>query len=304
MSKILSLVYANHGLIKIYQPTNSGKILFPVLRRCYSDDKSDDGNDPKDKAKAKLNSLLQDLKVSGALNIESNVDGKLAKPKFSKPVKRDKAGKLVSPLPSARDLDNDIVTATKDVAKLSSNKVKVESDLLRRLNRVAKDTKNAKNENEVSGESLESVMADIKIERPVGGSKKKQAAVLEKAAERQQLTMEQMAFLQKRAKLRRADAAQKQSSAPVDLRSGIPVGIFSGPMSQSADSDMISTWRACNKRELEVLSTPPPRNALEEMILQTKQGKLWQFPIDNEQGKILPSLFSHAMSTLVLNTKY
>ena len=27
------------------------------------------------------------------------------------------------------------------------------------------------------------------------------------------------------------------------------------------------------------------RNALEEMILWTKQGKLWQFPVDNEQGK-------------------
>ena len=27
------------------------------------------------------------------------------------------------------------------------------------------------------------------------------------------------------------------------------------------------------------------RNALEEMILQTKQGKLWHFPVDNEQGK-------------------
>ena len=26
------------------------------------------------------------------------------------------------------------------------------------------------------------------------------------------------------------------------------------------------------------------RNALEEKILWTKQGKLWHFPVDNEQG--------------------
>ncbi len=36
-------------------------------------------------------------------------------------------------------------------------------------------------------------------------------------------------------------------------------------------------------RELRLLSTPAPRNALEEMILWTEQGKLWHFPVDNEQ---------------------
>jgi len=30
----------------------------------------------------------------------------------------------------------------------------------------------------------------------------------------------------------------------------------------------------------------PPINGFEEMILLTNQGKLWNFPIDNEQGKL------------------
>ena len=40
-------------------------------------------------------------------------------------------------------------------------------------------------------------------------------------------------------------------------------------------------------RELSLLSTKPPRNALEEFILWTEQGKLWKFPIDNEQVSVL-----------------
>ena len=55
-------------------------------------------------------------------------------------------------------------------------------------------------------------------------------------------------------------------------------------VSDSSDSELLSTWRQCQERELGILSTPPPRNALEEMILQTKQGKLWHFPVNNEQG--------------------
>ena len=79
-------------------------------------------------------------------------------------------------------------------------------------------------------------------------------------------------------------------------------------------------WRSCAERELRILSTPSPRleslhriscrqnrsrqvtfrNALEEMILWTKQGKLWQFPVDNEQGKSSGSHGSNLVIALVL----
>ena len=46
----------------------------------------------------------------------------------------------------------------------------------------------------------------------------------------------------------------------MELKSGIPIGIFSGPMTHTdADDQQIKFWRACHKRELSVLSTPPPR---------------------------------------------
>lgn len=270
---------------------NKYQILTPTVRRCFSDEKSSnntsDNEDTKENAQKKLNDLLNVLKVSGA-NVESEVDSKLAKPKFSKPVKRDKAGKLKSEVPSAKELDNEVVIATKDVASLSGQRVKTESELVRKLKQLEQETKVAKRDNEVSGEnqdSLESVFSDIRIEKPLGKNKQKLKENVEAAKEKSDLSMEQAAFLQKRAKMRRAKEAEKLAGASVELKSGIPIGIFSGPMTHTdADDQQIKFWRACHKRELSVLSTPPPRNALEEMILQTKQGKLWHFPVDNEQG--------------------
>jgi len=279
---------------------NNFQILSPASGRWFSDEKSknnhsSDSEETKENAKNKLNELLNVLKVSGANsndNVESKVDSKLAKPKYNKPVKRDKAGKLKSEVPSAKELDNEMVIATKDVASLSGQKVKTESELVRKLKQLEKDTKVAKRENEVSGESqdtLESVFSSIRVEKPLSKQNTKIAGRLEDAKDRSDLSMEQVAFLQKRAKMRRAMEAEKLAGASVELNSGIPLGIFSGPMAQKdadAGDKQISFWRACHKRELSVLSTPPPRNALEEMILQTKQGKLWHFPVDNEQGLI------------------
>jgi len=47
---------------------------------------------------------------------------------------------------------------------------------------------------------------------------------------------------------------------------------------------MCSTWAALEQRELKQAITSPPSNYFEKMILWTDQGKLWKFPIDNEQG--------------------
>lgn len=43
-------------------------------------------------------------------------------------------------------------------------------------------------------------------------------------------------------------------------------------------------WDVYEREQLEELQAAAPRNGFEEMIVWTKQGKMWQFPIDNEQG--------------------
>lgn len=44
------------------------------------------------------------------------------------------------------------------------------------------------------------------------------------------------------------------------------------------------TWDYLEKRNLKIAVTHPPANYFEQMILWTEQGKLWKFPINNEQG--------------------
>ena len=286
MNRLLGVVRFGCHKQGACQVQQSSIRTFYLTSKSFKDEsKAPENDEKKEKAKSKLSSILQDLQVSGALDLESEVDSKLARPKFSKPLKRDKEGKFKSPLPSTKDINIDMVEATRDVAKKFKEPVKAESELLKRLKQVSRETDQAKGENEVSGENLDSLFGDMKIDRPVTARFKKPAENLKNASERQQLSMEQMAFLQKRAKLRRADQASKQVETSVDLESGVTLGIFTGPVTASSDSEMLRTWRRCQERELGILSTPPPRNALEEMILQTKQGKLWQFPVNNEQGK-------------------
>ena len=53
------------------------------------------------------------------------------------------------------------------------------------------------------------------------------------------------------------------------------------------DRSILRTWKELQAEELKSLVTHPPKNAFEEMIRWTQQGKMWKYPIDNEAGKFL-----------------
>lgn len=60
--------------------------------------------------------------------------------------------------------------------------------------------------------------------------------------------------------------------------------IFENMNAASPNIPELKTWAALEQRELKALTTHPPANIFQELILWTEQGKLWKFPIDNEQG--------------------
>jgi small subunit ribosomal protein S31 len=74
----------------------------------------------------------------------------------------------------------------------------------------------------------------------------------------------------------------------INIFGGEPLGIFEVPESPvGTTSDVLSevtTWHRLEARELRLAVTHPPSNIFEEMIQWTEQGKLWHFPINNEQG--------------------
>jgi len=43
-------------------------------------------------------------------------------------------------------------------------------------------------------------------------------------------------------------------------------------------------WDLEFAKEIAAITAQPPRNGFEEMIQWTKEGILWEFPIDNEAG--------------------
>lgn len=64
-----------------------------------------------------------------------------------------------------------------------------------------------------------------------------------------------------------------------------PLGIFSkSDITLSQSSDCLKIWKKLEEKELKLAITHPPANYFEKMALWTEQGKLWRFPINNEQG--------------------
>jgi len=69
------------------------------------------------------------------------------------------------------------------------------------------------------------------------------------------------------------------------LFDGTPLKIFEGvEFESSKTAGRMTMWTKLNERELQLSVASPPTNGYEQMILWTQQGKLWQFPINNEQG--------------------
>lgn len=63
------------------------------------------------------------------------------------------------------------------------------------------------------------------------------------------------------------------------------MGIFTSPDELESKKDSVSTWAALTERENRMMVTKAPANYFEKMARWTDQGKIWKFPIDNEQGK-------------------
>ena len=62
------------------------------------------------------------------------------------------------------------------------------------------------------------------------------------------------------------------------------MGIFQQPKPEEINNIEMTLWNELEREELHSLALQPPRNQYEEWIDWTNQGKLWHFPIDNDQG--------------------
>ncbi|XP_034837684.1 small ribosomal subunit protein mS31 [Maniola hyperantus] len=68
----------------------------------------------------------------------------------------------------------------------------------------------------------------------------------------------------------------------INIFNGEPLGIFKAKGTNYGTR--LDVWEQLNQRELMLATSQPPANYYQKMIMWTEQGKVWKFPIDNEQG--------------------
>lgn len=88
---------------------------------------------------------------------------------------------------------------------------------------------------------------------------------------------------------RSSNAASESRDQTVDgdyrLNGGRALQIFNADTTLNT-TDSLHTWDSCDRYSLFLDNALPPKDYFEKMIYFTIEGKIWQFPIDNEQGKI------------------
>ena len=74
----------------------------------------------------------------------------------------------------------------------------------------------------------------------------------------------------------------------------MPLGLFKNAQFTPESSTVkLFTWNMLEERELRLVSSQVPNNGFEQMIRWTEQGKLWKFPINNEQGNLFFKKFNN-----------
>lgn len=265
-----------------------------LLRSCGSVNVPDEGSVPpsseqEQKKKAaldKLSSLLSDMKIESVASTDpQSLSSKLAKPGFPRrPALREEQEKR-------RGLSPVVVEAARQVAAgTGPDAGRTESELLAQLRLHAQDREAGRKD----GTLLSGLFVGMKIERQRQASSSRRGE-FQPAAMRpveppatidvltEHVSKDSRAWRRKGAQ-RVGEEGEEVEKGEQQLDGATRLGIFSRDVQESAAGvgAQLETWGALQRREL--LVNPPPKNAYEEMVVWTEQGKLWRYPIDNEAG--------------------
>ncbi|XP_022915909.1 small ribosomal subunit protein mS31 [Onthophagus taurus] len=232
-----------------------------------SDSSSSDSDLNKNKspnqAAERLNMLLKDM-----LNEKTIVTKKLdlAKPRMNK-------GKDVQNAQvKVESVEQNVAKTVKDVAESLGGDVKqTESELLAKL----LSTTGKPNQFDLS-ETIKG-MKIVTEKKPLPDvSRSSQIRGLLEQSEKSGMPF-------KRREPRKFTPTDRDEIVKINLFGSKPLGIFQ-TTEKYEESQPLKTWQFLHERELKLAVTHPPSNYFQEMILWTDQGKIWKFPIDNEQG--------------------
>jgi len=250
-----------------------------------SNDSSSDNNSKKNQSAIdKLNELLKTMKKGNDTEIITKTlkHVELAKPRQLAKQKQQEQQKI-DKLKQNQQLGKKLADAATSIAQsIGGNTEKTESELLNLL-RIYNDEHNDPSEKKPkSSVQLGELLSGMKIDR----SKSNDVSSIEyKDVDKADRIRE---LLGKNYNINLSQKVNKYRK-PVD--NYIPINIFSGKsldvfknFEDSKNYPELPTWDRLHKKSLQMAVTHPPRNIYEQMMIWTEQGKLWKFPIDNEQG--------------------
>lgn len=225
-------------------------------------------------ALSRLNELLSMMNTGSDVQLVKKVQ--LAQPAGQKKDQKKKKTKKEdsdSESDSDDERPKDLLKATKKVAgSLGGDAKQIEAELLNKLLGGSGE-----------GSSLSDIITGMQVDRE-GAAKEEikltRSNVVKKSIEKK--VPREPREPRKRAPLTAVVPAP--TGASVKLFDGEPLGIFTDPALLQESPDMLKTWSTLQNRELRLAVTHPPANYFQKMALWTEQGKLWRFPINNEQG--------------------
>eukprot|EP00096_Caligus_rogercresseyi_P010035 TRINITY_DN3533_c0_g1_i1.p1 TRINITY_DN3533_c0_g1~~TRINITY_DN3533_c0_g1_i1.p1 ORF type:complete len:327 (-),score=83.90 TRINITY_DN3533_c0_g1_i1:52-1032(-) len=201
--------------------------------------------------------------------------------KLSQPKKRPLTQEKID----VKDVQGNLVEAAQGVAEHLNQsdplgKRNTSNALLQRLKKISAETKETKS----SGGELSSLYSSLSVT-----SDKPKESLPKRGKSESNLTDEQKEFLERRRVRRRESREGGSKALPSSYKAGDlfgakPLGIFGPGFVEKSEAQELKTWEACLQRDLDILLSPRPKNFLEEMVVMTDKGMLWQLPLDNEFG--------------------
>ena len=238
-------------------------------------------------ASAKLNRLLASMQTADDTNFAKRADI------VAKPGEGNKNKKLQK----KKELESkDIFAAAKNVAAMlgdeKQQQQQTENELLARLlgghpNQPSTNDEQKSNEAEIS---LSELIVGMKIDRrqqPKDTIKTRSDFVRHNLAtkgKQQYKGKNQREYngdRQQRPVQRKREAELFTGS--VNLFGSKPLGIFTDATQLKDSTDLLPTWSYLQEQALKLQVAHPPANYFDKIATWTEQGKVWRFPIDNEQ---------------------
>lgn len=239
-------------------------------------------------ASAKLNRLLASMPTADDMVFGKRVDI------VAKPGEGNKKKKLQK----KQELESkDIFAAAKNVAAMlgdeKQQQQQTESELLSRLlggksnQTPTSEEQSTKNEAEIS---LSELIVGMKIDR-----RQQQKDTVTSRSEFVRRSLAGKGKQQQKGKIqqefgndRQQRTAQRKREAElftgsVNLFGSKPLDIFTDATQLQDSADLLPTWSYLQEQSLKLQVAHPPANYFDKLATWTEQGKIWRFPINNEQ---------------------